>query len=215
MTEIEIYHIHNTNRKNTSRASKYLGNLALIFAIVGVLALAINYLPLIVSDVNLSQDEAKTITQSQQNIRSNYQPPFDAKLSKENRLIIPKIGVNTDIAEATLGNYETALELGVWRVSDFGDPSANSMPTILAAHRYGYLAWSNLFRRQSSFYNLPKLSVGDTVEIDWRQRRYIYEVYAEGGGETITDYTADLILYTCVNLTGKERIFRYARLLSI
>jgi len=199
---------------------------AKIFAVIGIVVLAINYAPFVAgwvgngfsfafkSYINLTKSEAENITQSNESARSTYQPAYDSRLPKENRLVISKIGVDTEIAEATFDNYESALKEGVWRVSDFGAPSANSMPTILAAHRYGYLAWSNLFRRENSFYNLPKLKVGDTVEIDWRQGKYVYEIYAEGQGTEITDYTADLILYTCVDLTGPERIFRYARLIE-
>lgn len=210
---------------NTSR-SLFLHKSAKVLAIVGIVVLAINYAPLVAgwvgngfslafkSYINLTKSEARGITQSNSATRSTYQPAYDSRLPKENRLVISKIGVDTEIAEATFDNYESALKQGVWRVSDFGAPSANSMPTILAAHRYGYLAWSNLFRRENSFYNLPKLKVGDTVEIDWRQRKYVYEIYAEEQGEEITDYTADLILYTCVDLTGPERIFRYARLIE-
>jgi sortase (surface protein transpeptidase) len=129
--------------------------------------------------------------------------------------MIPSIGVDTEIQEATLDNYEQALRKGVWRVSDFGAPGENGMPVIVAAHRYGYLAWSNSFRRENSFFNLPKLKVGDTVQIVWHQRKYTYEIYAEGKGKDIMDYTANLILYTCENLTGEERVFKYARLLEV
>jgi hypothetical protein len=59
------------------------------------------------------------------------------------------------------------------------------------------------------------VKVGDTVEMNWRQRRYIYEVYAEEKGEEITDYDADLILYTCESLNSSVRIVKYARLLEI
>lgn len=236
MTEVIIYHVYNSETKPlldkndikvASPASKIFLKLAGILAVVGVIILTINFAPFIFawagrgfnlvfkSYINLSQSEAQNITQSSVNSRSNYQPSYDSRLPRENRLAISKIGINTKIGEATIDNYESALKQGVWRVSDFGAPSDNSMPTILAAHRYGYLAWSNLFRRENSFYNLPKLNVGDTVEIDWRQRRYIYEIYAEGQGPEITDYTADLILYTCVDLNGPERIFRYARLMEI
>lgn len=144
-----------------------------------------------------------------------YEPVFDPKLPLTNRLIIPSIGVETNIEEALYSNYEDALRKGVWRVSDFGAPGETGTPVILAAHRFGYLAWSNLYRRENSFYNLPKLSVGDTVEIDYQQRKYVYEIYAEGTGPEIADYTADLILYTCENLTGETRIFKYARLLRV
>ena len=57
--------------------------------------------------------------------------------------------------------------------------------------------------------------MGDTVEIIWKQRKYVYEIYKEEEGEEISDYTADLILYTCESLKSPIRIFRYARLLEI
>jgi sortase (surface protein transpeptidase) len=233
MTEVIIYHVYSSEAQPSveylplptvmgkgvfASVSRFLLKLSIIVAAVGIIALAVNYAPLIFAwaqNINISKTEAQNITQAQASSRSGYQPPFDPRLPKDNRLIIPSIGVNTDVQEATYDNYESALKTGVWRVSDFGDPGDNSMPTILAAHRYGYLAWTNLYRRQNSFYNLPKLNVGDTVEIDWRQRRYVYEIYAEGEGTQISDYSADLILYTCVNLTGPERVFKYARLIDI
>lgn len=148
-------------------------------------------------------------------IDKTYQPRFDPKITKESRLKIPSIGVDTAIQEATADNFEDALRKGPWRVSDFGTPSERSAPTILAAHRYGYLVWTNTFRRKNSFYNLPKLKVGDTVEVYWKQRRYIYEVYGQDKGDKITDYSADLILYTCEALNSQIRIFTYARLLEV
>lgn len=148
-------------------------------------------------------------------VDKTYQPRFEARLSKESRLIIPSIGVDTFVQEATSDNFETALKKGTWRVSDFGTPADRSFPTILTAHRYGYLAWSNIFRRKNSFYNLSKLKVGDTVEIVWKQRRYLYEIYAEGKGDKISDYTGDLILYTCETLSSPVRIYKYARLLEV
>lgn len=143
-----------------------------------------------------------------------YQPEFDPNLPMENSLSIFSIGVDTQIAEATLDNYEEALKKGAWRVSDFGTPRGREMPTILAAHRYGYLRWTNSYRRKNSFFNLPKLNIGDKVEIVWRQRKYIYEIYADERGEEISDYSADLILYTCESLNSSVRIFKYARLIE-
>jgi sortase (surface protein transpeptidase) len=130
-------------------------------------------------------------------------------------LIIPTLGIETKIGEATYENFEDALKDGVWRAPDFSTPYERENPTILAAHRYGYLAWSNLFRSKSSFYNLPKLEEGEIVKVIWRQREYTFEVYATEEGEKITDYSADLILYTCETLNSPERIFKYARLIEI
>jgi len=161
----------------------------------------------------ITVSEVNQIKNSKNTSKSAYTPALDPTLSKANKLMIPSIGVNTDIQEATLDNYVNALKNGVWRVSDFGEPTDNSEPIILAAHRYGYLAWTNTFRHLNSFYNLPKVKVGDTVEIDWKQSKYTYEVYAMDENTEITDYSADLILYTCESLTGEERIFVYARLI--
>ncbi len=144
-----------------------------------------------------------------------YQPRFDPSLPADNMLIIPSVGIITKINEQPKESYEEALKIGVWRVPDFGTPYDRQLPVILAAHRYGYLKWSVSYRLKNSFYNLPKVKVGDTVEVIWRQRKYIYEIYAEGKGEEITDYSADLILYTCESLTSPIRIFKYARLLEV
>lgn len=147
--------------------------------------------------------------------KADYQPPFDSNLPKENLLVIPSLGIKTLINEATSENYENALRKGVWRVWDFGVPASRDYPVILAAHRYGYLNWSIPYRLKNSFYKLPKLSENERVEIIWNQRKYTYLVYKEEKGEVITDYSADLILYTCENLSSPARIIRYAKLLEV
>ena len=136
-------------------------------------------------------------------------PDFDASLPTENGLIIDKIKVRGEIHEGE--NWEQILKTGVWRVGDFGTPENNTLPIILAAHRFGYVTWTNSFRTLNSFYNLPKLKVGDKVEIIWNQRKYAYEIYSEETGTKITDYEADLILYTCELWNSPTRIFKYAK----
>lgn len=218
---MEIYH---WRRNLLSLSSK---KLAKIFAVIGASLILSAYLPsfwywlktggkdtvsgFLLQTVSKLQPTAEV----RQPPAELYQPRYDPKLPSENQLKIVSIGINTSIQEATLVNYETALKKGVWRVSDFGTPHSREKPTILVAHRYGYLAWSIPFRLKNSFYNLPKLKVGETVEIVWRQRKYAYEVYAEGKGEEIEDYSASLILYTCESLSSPVRIFKYARLLEI
>lgn len=160
-------------------------------------------------------DFGKVLTVSQAAPKPLYQPQIDPNLSLENRIIIPKIGVDTAINESTNENYEEALRKGVWRVPDFSTPFLRQTSTILVAHRFGYLKWSNQFRRKNSFYNLTKLKEGDLVEVVWRQRKYKYQIYASSKGGEITDYQADLVLYTCENLNSSVRIFRYAKLLEI
>lgn len=136
-------------------------------------------------------------------------PDFDPTLPKESGLIIEKIGVRGEIHEGE--DWAEILRTGLWRVPDFGTPENNDLPIIIAAHRFGYVTWTNSFRTLNSFYNLPKLKIGDRVEVIWNQRKYIYEVYKEETGTAITDYTADLILYTCELWNSPTRIFKYAK----
>lgn len=135
-------------------------------------------------------------------------PDFNPTLPAENGLIIDKIGVRGQIHEGT--NWEEILKKGIWRVPDFGTPDDNNMPIILAAHRWGYLAWSNSFRKLNSFYNLPRLTVGDKIKIIWNQRQYEYTIYSTATGDKITDYNANLILYTCQLWNSPVRFFVYA-----
>lgn len=145
----------------------------------------------------------------------SYKPIFDPTLPEINTLNINSVGIETEILEAMSDYYEDALRKGVWRVSDFGQPDLQDMPIILVAHRFGYLNWNTPYRLKNSFYNLPKTEKGDTVEIVWMQRKYTYVIYDVGEGENITDYSADLILYTCKSMNSAEKIFRYARLIRV
>jgi sortase (surface protein transpeptidase) len=147
--------------------------------------------------------------------KSEYQPRVDNTLPFGNWLVIPSIGVKTEINEGSVDQLDKLLRKGVWRVNDYGTPFHRETATIVAAHRYGYLNWTNQFRRENSFFNLPKLKVGDKVSIYWDQREYVYEIYAEAKGSEIQDYSADLILYTCELLNSPVRIFKYARLLEV
>jgi sortase (surface protein transpeptidase) len=229
MTEVVIYHVYNSaspeplptqiSSEVESGVSRILLKTAMVFAVLGFSVLIFSFAPSILNrfaSFSLSQTEVANLTRTAATAKdTRYTPPVDPRLPVANQLTISAIGVDTTIQEATYDNYEAALKKGVWRVSDFGAPGEEGVPVILAAHRYGYLAWTNLYRRQNSFFNLPKLKVGDRLEIVYQQRKYTYEVYSEGKGSEIMDYTADLILYTCESLTGEERVFRYAKLVKV
>lgn len=209
-----------------AKISDFLTKAAKYTAVAGAIFMFVSFAPSVWYSVRggsglVSKLIAETVQKGkkenevQSAVDPKYQPRYDASLPKENMLIIPSLGIETKIGEATYENFEDALKEGVWRAPDFSTPYERSNPTILAAHRYGYLAWSNLFRRKSSFYNLPKLEEGEIVKVIWRQREYTFEVYGTEEGEKISDYSADLILYTCESLNSPERIFKYARLLEI
>ena len=135
-------------------------------------------------------------------------PDIDPSLPKENGLIIDKIGVKGLIHEGS--DWENILKEGVWRVPNFGTPEENALPIILASHRWGYLEWSAAFRKLNSFYSLPNLTVGDTIKVIWNQRPYEYKVYSTSTGTEISEYNANLILYTCQLWNSPVRIFVYA-----
>ena len=135
-------------------------------------------------------------------------PPFDPNLPEGYFVLIPSIGINSPITASK--EYKTALRKGTWIVSDFGTPEMDTLPIILAAHRFGYNSWGVEKRNLISFYNLPKTEPGTRVSIYWNQREYVYEIYDGNIGTYVTDYSADLILYTCKYYNSPERIFRYA-----
>lgn len=141
----------------------------------------------------------------------------DISLPEGHYLNIPKIGVETEIWESDQNTYEKALRKGVWRVPDFATPDTGygefGRPVILAAHRFGYVDWSQEYRLKNSFYKLPDLKVGDNIEITWDKHRYKYQVTKLEEGTQITDYSSDLILYTCKFLVSPIRIVVYAKLI--
>jgi hypothetical protein len=224
----EIYHSYyqtpsgKSQERVDNRFSRFLRKASIITAIAGFTLVFIQFAPSIWFGLTKGVDKLAVAigsigkpTKAPIIVKDDYLPRYDPSLPRENRIKITKIGVDTPIIETTVENYEVALKKGVWRVPDFGTPEFREYPTIVAAHRFGYLAWTNTYRRKNSFFNLPKLKEGDTVEVIWKQRKYLYEIYKLDKGEQISDYTANLILYTCETLDSSQKIFRYARLLRI
>lgn len=134
-------------------------------------------------------------------------PDKDPSLPTTPTLIIEKIGVNAPIHRGQDGEKE--LEKGVWLPPEFRGPiEAQQQPLLLAAHRFGYVTWSNEFRKTNSFYNLPKLEPGDELTVIWDQRPFKYKVlqkYENKGDITIQSHE-DLVLYTCKLFNSDVRI---------
>ena len=135
-------------------------------------------------------------------------PPIDNTLPEGKYVVIPKISVESPIS--TSADYDEGLKQGVWIVSNYGTPEKNELPIILAAHRFGYADWSSDKRNKISFYNLPNTNNEDEIYIYWNQRKYVYKIYKSEESTYISDYSADLILYTCKFFNSPIRIFRYA-----
>jgi len=128
----------------------------------------------------------------------------------DNRLIIPKIGVDTAIIE---GNNLEVLDKqeGVWHENhSVFDPSKDKSGTVLAGHRFQYLPPNT-----ATFYNLDKLKVGDKFIIFWQKREMVFEIF-KASVVKATDidsvkYTGnnnkEVALYTCTPIgTNTDRI---------
>jgi sortase (surface protein transpeptidase) len=163
-------------------------------------------------ELNLLDEEAtkRTVLPS----KRSYKPTFNPNLPEGDWLVIPRIGVRSELQPTE--DYEEALNTGLWWVPDFGKAGDRSKPMIVAGHRYGFdWWWKDDYWKYHSFYSLPELEVGDRVEVISGQRKWIYEIYGGEEGEQITDYEADLILYTCKHLDSPIRIFRYAKIVEV
>jgi len=160
-----------------------------------------------------ARQERETVVERQQPPEP-FRPAFNENLPEGAWIHIPRIGVYSQLLATE--NPDEALDVGVWMVPDFGRPGDGELPIIVAAHRYGWdWWWQSDYWRYNSFYLLTETEPGDRVEVMYDQRKWVYEIYAVEEGTLISDYDADLILYTCKHLRSPIRYFRYAKLLEI
>lgn len=160
-------------------------------------------------DAKAAAESTQIEAAGEDGLESDWLPELDVSLPGGQYLSIPKIGVDGVIWEGPTEDYESVLRRGVWRAPELPKP-VEGRPTILVAHRFGYLEWTNEYRRKNSFFNLDKLEEGDEIEVIWDQRRFRYKVARTEEAEQITDFSHDLILYTCKFLVSPVRIIVYA-----
>lgn len=122
----------------------------------------------------------------------------------ENRIIIPKIGVNIAYAEG-----EAALDRGAqWRAPSSGNPQDGGN-FVIAAHRFSIQPTPQSTIEKSPFYHIDSLAIGDKVVIDYGGKRYGYEITkrfdAKPTDIEIERRTEDptLTLYSC-ELSGSD-----------
>jgi LPXTG-site transpeptidase (sortase) family protein len=129
-------------------------------------------------------------------------------VTDSNELLIPKIGVKSAILEGDSLDILNKKE-GVWHQA--GTLGVDNF--VLAGHRWKYLP-PNI----STFYNLDKLSEGDSIIIDWYQKRYVFTVLqvltvAQDRTDLIQPTTQPrLTLYTCNDHAETQRIVAIAAL---
>jgi len=119
----------------------------------------------------------------------------------ENSLVIPKIGVQALIRESVDIGILDRVE-GVWHQS--GGVGGNY---VLAGHRFKYLPPNT-----QTLYNLDKLQVGDEIElwIDGSKKSYTVHQLKTVQNDDISilkpTTAAQLVIYTCVDLTYAKRL---------
>jgi LPXTG-site transpeptidase (sortase) family protein len=148
--------------------------------------------------------------------QSQKQAPPQAADKKINRIIIPRMGVDTTILE---GDTETMLWQGVVRM-DIGSKPEQGGNTIITAHRYLHTPGSA--GANKSFYNIHMLETGDTITVEWGGSTYVYAVDAV----KVVDPTAveilhnskepKLTLFSCTPIfTSEKRHVVTAKLVSV
>ena len=141
----------------------------------------------------------------------------------DNRIIIPKIGVNIPY-----GSGAAALDRGAeWRYPNNGNPASGGN-FVIAAHRFSIQPTPQSTIEKSPFYHIDKLIVGDKIIVDYNGERYgyeinnIFDVQATQTEIEASSTEAKLTLYSCelggadtgrivvtAKLLGKVKIDRY------
>ncbi|WIO46312.1 class E sortase [Candidatus Southlakia epibionticum] len=134
----------------------------------------------------------------------------------DNRIIIPKIGVNIPY-----GSGAAALDRGAeWRYPNNGNPASGGN-FVIAAHRFSIQPTPQSTIEKSPFYHIDRLSVGDKIIVDYNGERYgyeinnIFDVQATQTEIEAPSTKAKLTLYSC-ELGGADtgRIVVAAKLLG-
>ncbi len=94
-----------------------------------------------------------------------------APSASENRIIIPKIGVNIHYAPG-IASLDRGAE---WRYPERGNPQDGGN-FIIAAHRLSIQPTPGATIEKSPFYNIDRLSIDDPILIDYNGVRYLYKI---------------------------------------
>lgn len=157
--------------------------------------------------------DKKIITAFEKNSSLQEKSAGNISVPKKNVLSIPKIGVEINIVE---GKNEKALFRGAWRLPGTSSPDLGGN-TVLGAHRWLYKPPSS-----RTFYNLDKVSAGDSIKIFWEGKEYSYRVretkiVAPQDVEILKNTEENILtLFTCTPLfSSKQRLVVIAKLTSL
>ncbi|MFH1366443.1 MAG: class D sortase [Patescibacteria group bacterium] len=194
--------------KSTGVKLKVLKIAIIVIILVGFGILAYPWLPAL--KYKISQPEAfypyeTKLLNSNLNLGKLPEVKDVKRIPSDNRLVIPKIGVDVSIVEGK--NEEASLLKGAWHIPGTQDP-AKGGNMVISGHRFRYRPPNN-----TTFYLLDKLAVGDPFIVYWQGKEYDYQVsqtkIVEPNAIEILDNTdsPQVTLYTCTPLfTTKQRL---------
>jgi len=132
----------------------------------------------------------------------------DNPIPKDNRLVIPSIGINEPILESN--NIGIINNGGTWRRPKSSTPDQNGN-TVIVVHRF-------FGSNTSTFYNLDKVEKGQKLAIYWKGQEILYEVaeikIVDATAVEIESQTSQrqLTIYTCHPIwTAKQRLVLVAK----
>lgn len=188
-----------------SRRSRIL--LSLISLLVGIVILAIPFSPWILYHAFKPEP---SLPYASRLAGTSLFPTIAAKepvIPKDNRLVIPKIGVNVEIVE---GQDERALWRGIWHLPQTSTPDKGGN-TVLTGHRFQYLAGPR------TLYLLDQMQIGDVIIVYWQGKEYDYQVrerrIVNPTAVEILDNTdqPQLTVFTCTPIfSTKQRLVLFA-----
>lgn len=148
---------HNGKQQKRVWLNRFLLLLSVVFLAAGIYLLTLVLTPNIAAISPAKEIDIKALSEP-----------------SEDRIYIPKIGVDVPLSSAGAG----ALEKGAWhRYPERGDPEEGGN-FIVSAHRFSLGLTPGQTRTKSPFYHINKLENGDQIIVDFNKKRYGYEIFS-------------------------------------
>ncbi len=183
-----------------SKRSKVLLGVLITIAAGSIFLLAMPYLPRLYFLVFRPKIDA-TPYQKAAEASKKGQTVKPVEEKPGNRLVLPGIGVDTQILEGRSINV-IGKNQGVWHETSKLNPTIDGN-IVIAGHRFLYTATNGGW-----FYNLPELKIGSKIYIRWEGKVYEYQIHNTRSvlptqvdiRDTDPNVPRKLTLYTCYPL---------------
>lgn len=179
-----------------------------LICIICLFILAMPYLPRLYYLVKKPKIDSTEYIQAVKDTKEGNTTKIGGEALKGNRLILPDIGVNTEVIDGK-DIYVIGKNQGVWRETPKINPTIDGN-LVIAGHRFLYTA-----KNGGWFYNLTELRIGQRIFMKWENKVFEYEVT---NTKTVLPTQVDirdndpsisrkLTLYTCYPLGSTAKRF--------